>query len=545
MGTKTTVSIAMHVRCDCGASKHLGALIERFTCRRCSKLNLLSADRWRELLDAAVHDLPHMKAGVELTRSVDRQEGWVVAERTAPSCASCSAPVPDEALSSGCANGSVFCPGCGAKLLVRPVPTSLASALPGITHLFGEDIGMVANPDGPHMNVAEGASATCPSCGAGLAADGRSHAVVCAHCRSMVVLPDALWDRLNPSAEPHTFYLVHDSSVPRAPFRADFAWGSLHSAVGDKDGNIYVVGADTEAHDDRMIFALDSQLRTKWARRGMKHVDVESRLAWRSDGMLLVWNTRRSDAVFLHCADGTDAGTLGGKQPDGAHVHNLDLMFVDSATVDVDGTVIFVKFVERRLVRCAPDGTGVPIWPAHSGFLGFTSVAKPTPFTGRCEDDDAPDVENIGDYPTTVRECQVRVGWDGRLYMTDGEHFVRFERTGKKSYVTKLPKTTYRAHFGADASGRAYVLLGDYDGEQTASIYAVENDGSLVRLVDGSLDETRLPVSDELIVRADGSMVVLAGHQHVRIFARDGRAVWRSKGAIDSDKEDAEEDDDD
>src|SRR5262249_12576066 len=152
---------------------------------------------------------------------------------------------PMEAVARACAEGVVTCPGCNATVRVRPVPRAIASALGGVTHLLGEDIGTVANPDARLPQPGEDVTANCPSCGARLPVEGKSQALRCAYCRSMVVLPAWVSKRLRGDSVPHTFYLVHDGDAPRAPLRAPIGW-SAHLGLGDREGHVYAIGKDDD-----------------------------------------------------------------------------------------------------------------------------------------------------------------------------------------------------------------------------------------------------------------------------------------------------------
>lgn len=535
MSELTTVSISMFLRCEadsCGASHHLGAVVDRFTCRRCLRLEPLSAERWRDLLDAAVHDLPRMRAGTELTFDLERASGYVEASRASAACAICKTPLPIDAVERGRSEGHCACAKCGSKLLVRAVPASLAAALPGITHLLGEDIGSIANPDPPAVLPGQELTATCPSCGGGLPIDGSSQAVQCTYCRNMVVLPDAIWRDLRPgSTEPHTFYLVHDAAAPRSRLRADLHWSSLRSVTGDSEGNLYGVAEDADVcagGDEDVVFALDPQGHTRWLRRDLKKLHG-AEIAWRADGMLLVWSSDRSTATLLRSADGGDAGKLGAEQQPKSDAHTLDLAHAQALCVDTDGSVIFVK--ESRIVRCAPDGTATPIWPARKGFLGWTRVAKTSPFTGESIDD-APRLEELDEYPTSVRGGKVCVGWDGALYVWESRHLVSFDRAGKKRFAATLPAPA--SAVGVDASGTVYVAGRADDG---TSLFRVAPNGSVACLVDASESDVVLPRRG-IVVRPDGTMVLFGEDRRMVALGSDGSILWQSKGEVEPDDDD-------
>jgi hypothetical protein len=357
----TTLAVTMSTRCShrpCGASHALPAIVDAYTCGDCGRTEPLPPDWWRDALAAAVHELPRMTAGAELTQRFERTGLWAYVEtcKELPTCSGCRTRISIAAVERGRTEGSCGCEKCGARVAMRPVPPALVAALPGITHLLAE--GSVPAPD-PDDEDADVAVAGTPF-----------------------------------------LYLVHDAVAPRSGFRADIHWGGLVRATMDRDGNLYALGEDREAvFDRRIVFSLDSAGRTRWVRREPERLEDEDddpadELASRSDGTLVLWSSSRASAMLLRAGDGGDAGRFGAKQAPNSAAHGMDLTGARSLAFDTDGSVIFIK--ERRIVRCGSDGTAAPIWPPHKGFLGlWTSVAGTPPFTGEAEEG-ADAVEDLG-----------------------------------------------------------------------------------------------------------------------------------------------------
>ena len=84
---------------------------------------------------------------------------------------------------------------------------------------------------------------------------------------------------------------------------------------------------------------------------------------------------------------------------------------------------------ERRLVRCAADGTGIATWPARRGLFG-KKQEKLSAFGTDVEGEAmAPMVNRLPDLPTTVYRARLVVGWDQRVYLWSG-------RTSRASSAT-------------------------------------------------------------------------------------------------------------
>ena len=531
MGELTTVAVSMFMRCEgrsCGASNELRAIVDRYRCRSCLRVQVISPERWRDLLDTAVQDVPRMKPGTEIERDLeDRAPGRVVAKNVSATCASCAAPVSLDAIARGRSGGHCPCVVCGVKLLVRPTPREYTAMLPGITHLLGEDIGVIANPEPPLVQAGEEVAALCPACGGGLTVDGTSRAVRCKYCSNMVVLPRSLWVHLRPHDDSmHTFYLLHDESVPGSALRASVAWSNLHSVAGDARGNLYGIAEDRDVvYDPRVVvFSLDALGRTRWVRRDLLSI-ATAMLAWRRDGTLLVARKNESVALLLRDADGNDAGTLGTEQPRASSAHTLDLNGARAVAVDIDDSVIFVK--QNRLVRGAADGTAAPMWPPHKALFGFMTVlSKTPPFTEK--EVTVPPFKDIGDYPAIVPDADISVGWDGSLYLWSSSEVASFDRTGKRRWLASLPVDVY--DLVGDENGTAYVRC---DAEKSTSLFRVSTHGAVDRIA-GCAEL----LSGGLIGRRDGTLVALGGYGRVIVFAANG-AVLSEHGA------DPDEDDDD
>jgi DNA-directed RNA polymerase subunit RPC12/RpoP len=529
-----TVAVAMHVRCaKCQCSIHLGALVDRVRCPKCGFIEPIPVERWQKNLDSVIHDGPALPdAQTQLVR--DEDNFWIIGQKVTPKCQGCKQLLPITAAQNGRANGKCFCVGCGAKIGVRPVPDPLKGALTGITHLLGEDGILIKQPDAPIPAEGVVVAVKCPDCGGNIQPDGKSRAVRCPYCAVMVVLPQSVWRRLHTGKnEPHIFYLVHDPALPKPLGRADVEWSSLDGICCDPVGNVYGVGTDDQigARDAYMVFALDHQLKTKWIQKNIE-IEDDAHIAWRNDGVLLVWSERRYSGLLFRTGDGQLIGKVGGEQPKNHGSHILDLSRAKSLAIDFDGTFLFAK--RNRLARCTPDGNGTFTWPPGQGLLGGLVQEKLRPFSEE-DEDGYDDVENLGDRPTKVWDPAIRVGWDGRTYFFRSKHVACFDRSGKRLWKAEVPSSN-DWDFGIDARGIVYVIR--WLASDTHGIYRILPGGKEVQLlIDGRNPQTPMRDDRRIAVHPDGTMFLGDYGRSIRIYSPDGRLLYRSEKAIKDDTE--------
>jgi hypothetical protein len=365
-----------------------------------------------------------------------------------------------------------------------------------------------------------------------------------------VVLTVALWKRFHPEddeAAPPPFYILRDPAVAITAPRTHFAWSTLESATIDAEGNMYLLVHGSKEYDsDNFVASLDARGVPRWAKLQWD-LDAEAQLVWRSDGTLLLWSRQWHSAHVLRASDGEPIGRIGGKQDPAATTHSLDLYEAFGLLADGNATLLLHK--EGRLARCAPDGHGVTTWPARSGVLVWFSSDKPTPFghpkpgffIGGEPDEQGRALAGLGDHPTEFTRISPKLdfGWDGSLYIQEGDYLAKYDRNGVRTCGVKLPFPGVRA-FGGDANGNAY-LLDDHmlEAERPrGSLYRVSPAGEVTRIVDGSRADTPIHKGDaRMLVRRDGTCVVLAKDNSMRVFASDGRPLFRSEGAAKADAE--------
>lgn len=465
------VTVLVSTACaSCRTVFPVDAVVEQCACPACQMPLSFPLDKWREVLDPLLSRIESLPVDGKLERTTGTFQ--FAAHRPA-SCAACSKSLPNEVLEQALA-GQAFCPSCGHRMAARPVPPTMTAILPGVSHLIGENPELIARPLEPRTPVGRG---------------------------FLLRIDHALRNQYFP---PH--------------------WGEVIGACGDPDGGVYVLCTETSKFGQLRAVGLDSELRTRWSRPNLpmgKHQDAGITLT--TDGVV-VWAGDRVSAVKLGLADGRELGRLGGQQPQKADRHFLDLNGAQSLAGDIDGTFLLAK--ERRLVRCAADGTGVSTWPPRRGLFG-KKQEKLYAFGEDLPDEGVPPmVDRLPDFATTLYGARLNVGWDQRLYLSSGPHIACVERDGKVRWRCSLPRGWY-VDLGVAPDGTVFVL----SGKELPAIWKITPDGrSATLIVDGRSHETPL-AEHAMIVRRDGNLLTFAEKGQIRMFSPTGQLYWRTDAA--------------
>ena len=536
------VAIELRTQCGgCGQSLPLNACAERVTCGSCHRVTELDAERWRSLLEDPLDESARLAPdeGGTATIMTGGASYQLTYGNQAPRCRACKTEVPDAA--AGLASrGWASCVGCGQRLSIRPAPPALAGL--GVLLVIGEDPGQLGGG-------AAGASAPrasgpvvlyCPHCKGPLSVDGRARLVQCQYCSTDVYLPDELWTRLHPVATVERWYLglgTAADAATRALTR--FKWYGIADAVIDPGRNVYCVGSDDDSNG--VVWCLGPDGRPRWVRTDLEVDDSDSRLALDPRGRLLVWQSGKHSLVRLAVADGRPLDRLGGRQPEGAEAHHLDLDDGKWVGVDVDGTIL--ALLGERLVRFGDDGSPLPTWPPRDGLFG-KKAEKLRPIYGPGHqriDVEGVYVENVGHHPTELDDySKLHVGWDGRLFVERSEWIACFDRAGKRLWRIKLPADGVRGdRLGTDGAGNLYVLAELPGDPRPRVLLRISPDGERVdtlahdRRIGGVIGDEEL-----LLVSPDGVIIMLRHGMRIRVLGPDGRLLHLSEASRESDAED-------
>ncbi|MBZ0237319.1 MAG: hypothetical protein K8M05_33685 [Deltaproteobacteria bacterium] len=542
------VAIELRVGCaGCGQPIPINAFTPRITCSSCRRTAEMTDEQWHSLLEDAVDEAPELAVDEGSTSTIMTGSGTyqLLYGNQPPRCGTCKTPVPDAAAELA-GQGRIGCVGCGKPMAIRHAPPQLQAL--GVKLVIGEDAAQLASGGAGGAATASAPRAAnpvvlyCPHCKAPLSVDGSSRMVRCQYCSTDVYLPDELWSRLHPVAEVTRWYLVFGGAVDVAQRAlARFKWSSLRDAIIDAHGNLYCVGEDDD--HDFAVWCLGPDLQARWVRKGLDFTDNDPKLALDPRGRLILWQPHKHSLVRLSAADGSDLDRLGGRQPDDATTHTLDMDHAKAFLADVDGT--YLALLHERLVRFAEDGTPVATWPPRSGIFGKRAEKlRPVYAPGhQLIDVDGKYVEDIGHHPLEVDDyTKLHLGADGRLFLERSERVACFDREGKRLWRTdKLPITSVRGdRMGTDHAGNLY-LLGRQEGNPSPRVVLrISPDGERVdvmagdRLMGGTVGD-----EDNLCVAGDGTLFLLGYGVEIRVLGPDGRTLYLSDR---SKEEDADED---
>ena len=519
----------------------INALVTRAPCPACQRPVEIALERWQSLLGHVV--TPDAAPGKTGSVGMLGEPIKLDSVREDPRCARCGTAIPDEAAGFA-ARGFTMCPGCGARIGVRPPPESLVPVLRGASLVCGEDHDQLAQtPAAAAPKAAHPVELRCATCSAPLPVDGTQRTVHCAYCGADMFLPDDVWLRLHPIAEVKPFYLCWSSrtAVVAATLR-DFAWSQLRDAVVGPDGKLYTIGVD-RALDKPSLWCMGLDLAVQW-----KHDDLpigahKTRIAIHAN-RLLVWQPGKHSALAFAMEDGAAVGSVGGEEPAGATVHHMDLDRASALCGDPDGTLL--AQIGYNLVRFAGDGTGIATWPPRAGMFGMKHD-KLAPLYSPQRDLRRPsfiELAKIPDRPTSLSEAtRLHVAGDGTVYAMDGEAVARFDRNGHAIYRRTLPIASIASRrVCADAAGNAYALCtrpGAHPREYV--LLRISPDGARVDTV--ATDHAHggpLGADDDVTLAtcADGTCVVLTYGGSARVIAPDGTPRYVSQTAREDDERD-------
>ena len=315
-------------------------------------------------------------------------------------------------------------------------------------------------------------------------------------------------------------------------------WSSLENVVMGPDGLFYC-GGENDWGD--AVWCMGPDLVPRWVHQ-LKLNDVHVALEPKHQ-RVVCWSTSKHSAILLSAADGAMVGSIGGKEPDDAKVHHLDMDECKELVGDLDGTLL--ALMGERLLRYDAHGTGIATWPPHSGLFGAKAEKLESLFVMRADgkrgsrDIEGVNVEDIGNYPLAIDDySNLHVGRDGRYYLERARWVACFDRTGKRLYKRQLPLESLDDQLATDALGNLYLYGNRGSDPKSRQVVRVSPDGARVdvvakdRTAGGSVGD-----EDKLCVGPDGTIYLFDYGRRARIIGVDGGLRWQSPRSIEHDQD--------
>jgi predicted RNA-binding Zn-ribbon protein involved in translation (DUF1610 family) len=195
-------SIELSMTCSgCHRPVPVDGPVTRVPCRRCGTLLEIEGDYWVETLqDASAAMAETLPGQGSASTFFGRYSGRLTLGRLSPSCGACGKEI---VLPRGPVSGEPFsCGECGAALSISPPPSWLSARLPELICFVDAKMNHQSSISGDLVKV------SCPSCAAGLHADGSSRLVKCTWCGNSIYLSDSIWSALHGTKRIGRWYAV-------------------------------------------------------------------------------------------------------------------------------------------------------------------------------------------------------------------------------------------------------------------------------------------------------------------------------------------------
>jgi len=518
-------SVMMEISTSCPRCRkpiHLNGAAESTVCGSCHAPLALPEAFWRMLLTDPITKGVGFAEREGSTSTVMSGEFGLTLQlrygRLAARCAKCKSPLATDTLTAALAthpDSHIAC-SCGASWRVRRPPAWFASVHPAVVALVGETLGAdtAGAPQAPPRMF-------CFGCGAAVPLDGSSRNVVCGYCQQHIMLPDEVWLRLHPAQTAEGWFALLDlgDSLGVMPTSC---WDFTDLTITARGHLIIAYHADDDGdagHPCR-IAAIDRAGLVVWSQDGVEFDDRAKLRVSPLDGQIALIDPEKDFVRFFDPASGKPLRTLRGPAEDDAP--GFSVYEHGGVVIDFDGTLIVAREYGRSLRRYDRDGKEMPLWS------GRTARSK-----------DRPEWPYIPHGPVALpHDAKLFPGWDGHLYLVDGKgkHVAQLARDGTCRGVLTWKDSPFEdvLGFGVDRAGQMTVLfahaqhLRDGAWSHLARV-SPRGDITLWKGPHAPPEQGLIGRSDDCLQLApDGTVYVGRDLDSLRIFAPDGRLLWRS-----------------
>ncbi|HON80160.1 MAG TPA: hypothetical protein PK544_16845 [Spirochaetota bacterium] len=552
----TSLSLKWSVECsNCRESLPVNKAAERILCHHCGEETDTPLPLWQRLVT------PQLTEAIDMEDETDSWANGMMAGlgsysmefgKMLPRCEDgCGAVWPLREVVKIAERGAEHftCRKCGKIFTVRKIPEFFSDVIPFARYIVGEES---PEAEGRFSGSDEGIGMRCYHCGASLKLDGSSRKVHCTYCNNDLLVPDDIWQRLNPVITAHFWYILLDTGdhVGLLPVEIDdfldlevmpngdtiLLWeqdSTGHIGRSDRTNGLVWHTSEFEVNDyTRLLY--DRGRNILWALHSWEH------MVYCFDAA-----TGRMIKSFVQDEDKEKKGIITAKDHEGL-------------AICTDGTIVInriwgasaVTMIVKNGQLFYPPG----YVPHYTTMRRFNTKGREIPLWENQDNsvkDDRDEIlfEKLVDRPSRIPEgAWLMGGPDNTMYVldrTDGRTAV-FDREGKLLHTIRpeLDGVSRIQDAGVAADGSVYVLF-DHRKKIRHENYShagrITRDGKFTLLAGPLCKKNKFPLGTELELMAVGER----GEMHMcdyrmgifRILNPDGSPAWKSLGTFSEDEE--------
>ena len=552
-----SLSLKWSVECsNCRESLPVNKAAERIVCHHCGEETDTPLPLWQRLVT------PQLTEAIDMKEETHTWANGMMAGlgsysmefgKMLPRCEEgCGAVWPlDEVLAIAESGTEHFsCKKCGKIFTMRKVPGFFTQVIPFVRYIAGEE-----SPDaeGTFSGSDEGIGMHCYHCGASLKLDGSSRKVQCTYCNNDLLIPDDIWQRLNPVITARFWYILLDvgNHIGLLPVEIDDFLDMEAMPNGD---TVLLWEQDSTGH----IARSDRTNGLVWHTKDFE-VNDYTRLLY-DRGRDIIWALHSCEHM-VYCFDAQSGRMINRfiqkKEKDGS----ITAKDHEGLAISTDGTIVInriwgekanmgVTLIVRDGQLFYPPG----YVPHHATLRRFDSKGKEIPLWENQDDsvkDDRDEIlfDNLADTPTRIPEgAWLMGGPDNTLYVLDrtSGRTAIFNRSGKLQHTIrpKLQGVSRIQDAGVAADGSVYILFDHRKKirhENYSHVGRITRDGEFTILAGPLCKKNKFPLGTDLTLMAVGEN----GEMHLcdyrmgifRIINPDGSPAWKSLGTFSEDEE--------
>lgn len=284
-----SVSVKWMLECrSCGAGLPVNRVSEEFLCTECGQINPIPRVIWQKLI------VPEVIEAIAMDEESDRSSDGMWAGlgnysveygRMTPRCENGCGVIwnLDELIELAEKNTpNITCKNSGKIHSLRTAPSFLKELIPFVKYVIGEES---PEADGVYVGGEEGISIYCYHCGGQLPLDGSSRKVKCRYCGQDLLIPDDIWQRLNPVISAHYWYLLLDTGE-----HVDLLPDDIDDFLDQEEHSVLCFQTDT----GKLVYNINNENGT-----GITAQDHDG-IAIQTDGTIVInrrWENKANESV--------------------------------------------------------------------------------------------------------------------------------------------------------------------------------------------------------------------------------------------------------